>query len=52
MPSFLKQNIPVGVIRNIKEVFENNVAKSLILNEKIEEIDTKRVKTAVFKISD
>jgi crotonobetainyl-CoA:carnitine CoA-transferase CaiB-like acyl-CoA transferase len=51
MTPFLAQNIPVGVIKNIKEVFEDKVALALILEEKIEERNTKRVKTAVFKIS-
>jgi crotonobetainyl-CoA:carnitine CoA-transferase CaiB-like acyl-CoA transferase len=52
MIPFLNQNIPVGVIKNIDEVFEENSAKKLVLDEKIEGFDTKRVKTAVFKISD
>ncbi len=52
MNPFLEQNIPVGVIKNIKEVFEGKEAKKLILDEIIDNTDTKRVKTTVFKISD
>lgn len=51
MDKFLLQNIPVGLINNLEQVFENKKAKDLILDEKIEERQTKRVKTAVFKIS-
>lgn len=51
MSSFLTKNIPAGVIKNIAEVFEDEQANSLILEEKIENVATKRVKTAVFKIS-
>ena len=62
-PYFLKQtkdefmqkvnefNIPAGVVNNIQQVFEEKEAQELILCEKIEGIVTKRVKTAVFKIS-
>ena len=49
---FIQQNIPVGIINNLKEVFENKKAKELILTEKFENQPTVRVKTAVFKISD
>ena len=52
MEEFISKNIPVGFIQNLKEVFENDAAKQLILDENIEGIDTKRVKTVVFKISD
>jgi len=52
MHSFLEQNIPVGIINNIKEVFENENAQQLVLKENIDGIATARVKTAVFKISD
>lgn len=51
MSHFLIQNIPVGVIKNIAEVFKDKAAKALILEENIEDRNTKRVKTAVFKIS-
>ncbi len=51
MPQFIELNIPVGIVKNIKEVFEDNAASKLVLEEKIDGISTKRVKTAVFKIS-
>ena len=52
MRSFLEKNIPVGIINNVKEVFENENAQQLVLKENIDGIATARVKTAVFKISD
>ncbi|MGB0886601.1 MAG: CaiB/BaiF CoA transferase family protein [Vicingaceae bacterium] len=51
MSQFIKKGIPAGSINNLKEVFENKSAQNLILEETIENIDTKRVKTAVFSIS-
>lgn len=50
MNQFIEQNIPVGALNNISEVFKNKEAQQLILEETIEGIKTKRVKTAVFKI--
>jgi crotonobetainyl-CoA:carnitine CoA-transferase CaiB-like acyl-CoA transferase len=52
MSQFLELNIPVGVINNLKEVFDNKNAQDLILEETIDGVNTKRVKTAIFKISD
>lgn len=46
------KNLPVGVIKNIQEVFEDDSAQKMIVNEKIGEINTSRVKTVAFKISD
>jgi crotonobetainyl-CoA:carnitine CoA-transferase CaiB-like acyl-CoA transferase len=44
---FLELNVPAGTIKNIKEVFENEKSKGLILKDAI----GSRVKTAIFKIS-
>ena len=52
MSQFLDLNIPAGAINNLEEVFEKQQAKDLVLEETIDGIKTKRVKTAVFKISD
>ncbi len=52
MGQFLALNIPVGVINNLEEVFENEAAQQLILKETIDGIDTQRVRTSIFKISD
>ena len=51
MQKVIEFNIPAGVVNNIQQVFEKKEAQELILCEKIEGINTKRVKTAVFKIS-
>ncbi len=45
-----KNQIPVGQIKNMKEVFENPTAKSMILEEKIENTQTKRISSIAFKI--
>lgn len=42
--------VPIGAIRNMKEVFESEASRSLILEEFQEGILTKRVKTVVFDI--
>jgi crotonobetainyl-CoA:carnitine CoA-transferase CaiB-like acyl-CoA transferase len=52
MQEFIQQNIPVGIVNNMQEVFENEKAQQLVLSETIENQPTKRVKTAVFKITD
>lgn len=51
MTVLLEENIPVGVINNLEEVFANEMAQKLILEETINGIKTKRVKTAIFKIT-
>lgn len=43
--------IPFGVIKDVKTVFEDEKAKALILEEKKGSLTTKRVKTAIFKIT-
>lgn len=48
---FLSLNVPAGIVKNMKEVFQNPLSDSLILRETIEETSTKKVKTAIFKIS-
>jgi crotonobetainyl-CoA:carnitine CoA-transferase CaiB-like acyl-CoA transferase len=51
MSKFISLNIPVGAINNLSEVFENDDAKKLILEETIDGVHTKRIKTAIFKIT-
>lgn len=48
--TLIENNVPVGQIKNMKAVFDSDAAKDLILEEKIENENTKRVKTVVFKI--
>ena len=52
MRQFIENGTPAGSINNLKEVFEQEDAKNLILEEKRDGVLTKCVKTAVFKISD
>lgn len=51
---FLEKDVPFGHVKNMAEVFENETAKRLILEEEIEPTGqkTQRVKTIVFSISD
>jgi crotonobetainyl-CoA:carnitine CoA-transferase CaiB-like acyl-CoA transferase len=51
MSQFIEINIPVGSLNNMKEVFEDKNAQVLILEEEIDGIKTKRIKTGIFKIS-
>lgn len=47
-----KNSVPVGSIRNMKEVFEQEKAQEMILEEVIENVPTKRVKTVAFQIKE
>lgn len=47
-----KGMIPVGEIKDLKQVLEGPVAQKMILNERIEGIETSRIKSIAFKISD
>jgi crotonobetainyl-CoA:carnitine CoA-transferase CaiB-like acyl-CoA transferase len=44
--------VPVAQIKSIDEVFEADAAQNLVLEENIEGMLTRRVKTAVFKALD
>ncbi len=49
VPKLHQLFVPVAKINSIDEVFENEDAQKLILSETIDGIETKRVKTVVFK---
>jgi crotonobetainyl-CoA:carnitine CoA-transferase CaiB-like acyl-CoA transferase len=51
MKLLINNNVPAGAIKNLKEVFKEKSTQNLINEEIVEGILTKRVKTAVFKIS-
>jgi hypothetical protein len=44
-----KMGVPLGLIRNMKEVFEMQLANEMILEEEIEGVQTKRLKSLIFK---
>jgi len=44
------QQVPLGLVRNMKQVFEQPATQKLILQQDIDGIATKRVKTAVFNL--
>jgi len=48
----LEQDIPFGEIKDLQAVFDEGRAKELILEQEIDGIATKRVKTVAFKIRD
>lgn len=47
---FNDAKIPNGIIKNLKEVFENEQAASLVKTEIIKGVETKRVQNTIFKI--
>jgi crotonobetainyl-CoA:carnitine CoA-transferase CaiB-like acyl-CoA transferase len=51
MKLLINNNVPAGAIKNLKEVFKEKSTQNLINEEIVEGILTKRVKTAIFKIS-
>lgn len=44
-------NVPCAKIKNLKEVFDDKTAKSLVKKEKIDGVETKRVTSVAFKAS-
>jgi crotonobetainyl-CoA:carnitine CoA-transferase CaiB-like acyl-CoA transferase len=42
-----QRNIPHGIVKNMKDVFEDEKAKKMLLHDVIEGVDTVRVKTAL-----
>ncbi len=47
----IELRIPIGGIKNMQQVFENPIAKQMILEEKVGNHSTKRVKTIAFTIA-
>jgi len=47
----LKNQVPFGHIKDMKAVFEEDQARHLVLEENMEGLPTKRVKTVAFKIT-
>jgi len=50
MKQFLKNEVPAGLIKNMKQVFEHPLARAMIKEETIEEQHTRRVSTIAFDI--
>jgi crotonobetainyl-CoA:carnitine CoA-transferase CaiB-like acyl-CoA transferase len=42
--------VPVGIIRNLEEVFETSESEQLIRTENIDQIETKRVSQIAFQL--
>lgn len=49
LEEFLAQQVPAGAIKNMKEVFENPTAKEMIITEKVDGVNTKRVSSIAFE---
>lgn len=49
---FRSENIPAGIVKNMKEVFESEEANKLLLYDKIESTETVKLKTVVFEITE
>lgn len=52
MQKLIEQDVPAGLIKSVKEVFETNQLSSNILSETVNETPTQRVKTVAFTITD
>jgi crotonobetainyl-CoA:carnitine CoA-transferase CaiB-like acyl-CoA transferase len=50
LENLIQAEVPAGAIRNLQEVFESPFAQSMVLEETIEGVATKRVKTVAFRI--
>lgn len=50
MTEFIAQHVPAGAVKNMQQVFESDFAKSMVLNEVIDGIETKRVKSVAFRL--
>ena len=48
----IHKKIPVGIINNMQEVFEQENAQKLLLRETVNGVESIRPKTAVFTIED
>lgn len=48
---FLEQNVPAGIVKNMRQVFQDEAAQQMILNQNVNGQLTKRVKSTVFHIS-
>lgn len=51
MNEFIKKDVPAGMIRSLKEVFAEEPAASLVNSWVADDLISKNVKTAIFKIS-
>lgn len=49
LTTMLNQNVPVGKIKSLDEVFEDDNVKNSILSENIDNVATKRLSTIAFK---
>ena len=52
LTQLIQEDVPAGMIRSVKEVFENKAATSLVLEENNDGRISKRVRTTIFKIKD
>lgn len=51
LSSFIRENIPSGIVRSIDEVLSKEPALSMIRKEAIEQVDTKRISSIAFDVT-
>jgi len=51
MQQFIQNEVPAGLIKNMKQVFEHPLAQSMVKEETIENQQTRRVSTIAFEIT-
>lgn len=51
LPELINNKVPCGAINNLQQVFTNLLANDLLVHETIDDENTVRVRTTVFKIS-
>lgn len=49
MDKFIENNIPAGLVKNMKEVLSSTTAQEMFLTENIDGVNTKRVSTVAFR---
>jgi hypothetical protein len=51
MEQFIQKDVPAGIVRSVKEVFENETARKLVNTQQYQNGNvSKRVRTVVFNL--
>ena len=51
MDKFIAQHVPAGAVKNMEQVFASDFAQSMVLEEEIDGVVTKRVKSVGFNLT-
>lgn len=52
MQQFIARNVPAGAIKDMREVMENTIANGMVLEEEVDGIQTKRMSSVAFTLSE